>query len=121
MIRHLLTSGYDLTACHLQAAIPGSLVSTLEKMNCRACRKALIRQGICPQCSDEGDGIMRVRKLTWSPAPRNKSGVANGRLTMNDVETIFYLGCDHCSETLISEVSPDEVAAALTAMAWRPE
>jgi hypothetical protein len=40
---------------------------------------------------------------------------------MNDVETIFYLGCDHCSETLISEVSPDEVAAALTAMAWRPE
>lgn len=89
-------------------------VTVDEKITCRACREILVARGECPECGVKGE-------LTWGTHPRNKTGgVVDGRLRMYDVETIFYLACDFCSETLIARVDPDEVAAALTKLGWRP-
>jgi hypothetical protein len=116
VIRHLIGGGPErrdvLTECCLSAAVPGSLTTELEDMTCRDCRASLIARGICPECGE--------RKLTWSAGPVKLSQVPDGRLVMRDVETQFYLGCDHCSETLISQVDPEQVAQALTKIGWRP-
>lgn len=52
--------------------------------------------------------------LTWQTSIINRSNVAQGRLNTNDVECIFFLGCDECSETLAT-VGADKVATALNA------
>lgn len=113
MIRHLVTDGYALTECALVAAVPGSLVTRLEDMTCKDCRTRLIRKGVCPECGE--------KRLAWGIHPRNKTGVPDGRLRVSDVETTFYLACNHCSETLLAHVDPETVAAALTARGWTPE
>jgi hypothetical protein len=110
--RHLVSRGDRLTWCGLTSARIDELTADLDKRTCKDCRTALITRGICPECGEE--------KLTWGVHPRNKSGVADGRLTMNDVETIFYLGCDFCSATLLAHVDPETVAAAITELHWRP-
>jgi hypothetical protein len=112
MIRHLVASGYALTECGLTAARPDELTTRLHERTCKDCRTALTRRGVCPECGE--------KRLAWGTHPRNKSGVVNGRLTLNDVETIFYLACDYCSETLLAHVDPETVAAALTELGWRP-
>jgi hypothetical protein len=116
VIRHLIGGGPErrdvLTECSLSAALPGSLVTELELVTCRDCRASLVARGICREC---GSGA-----LVWQAGPVNTSGVVDGRLTMRDVETQFWLGCEECSETLISGVSADQVAAALTEHRWRP-
>ena len=38
--------------------------------------------------------------LKWHSGLRNKGSVVDGRLCINDIEAIFYLGCEFCSETL---------------------
>ena len=38
--------------------------------------------------------------LTWEVSSRNNSGVVEGRLRTGDVESICFLGCDDCSETV---------------------
>lgn len=117
MIRHLIGGGPErrevLTECCLTSALPGSLVSEVEDMTCRACRDSLVARGICPNCGE--------KTLVWSAGPVKLTQVADGRLTMRDVETQFYLGCETCSETLINQVEPDAVAAFLTSAGWRPE
>lgn len=111
--RHLiLESGYALTECGLTAAVPGTLTNLLERMTCRDCRAALVRKGTCPECGEA--------RLVWSAGPVKLNTVADGRLTMRDVETQFYLGCEECSETLIHSVSADQVAVFLTGQRWRP-
>jgi len=113
VIRHLiLESGYELTECRLTEAVPGTLTNLLERVTCRDCRAALVARGMCPECGEE--------RLVWAAGPVKLNSVVDGRLTMRDVETQFYLGCEECSETLIHSVSPDEVAAYLTAQRWRP-
>jgi len=116
VIRHLIGGGPDrrdvLTECSLTSALPGSLVTEPEDMNCRECRRSLIGRGICPNCGET--------RLVWGHAQENTSGVVDGRLTMRDVATVFYLGCEECSETLISRVDAETVAAALTEAGWRP-
>lgn len=112
MTLHLVTDGYALTECGLTSALPGSLVVRLEDVTCKNCRTGLIRKGVCPECGE--------KQLTWGIHPRNKSGVADGRLRVSDVETTFYLACNHCSETLLAHVDPETVAAALTARGWTP-
>jgi ribosomal protein S27E len=116
VIRHLVGGGPErrdvLTECSLTSALPGSLVTELEDVTCRECRASLVARGICRECGEE--------TLVWSAGPVKLNGVADGRLAVRDVETQFYLGCETCSETLISGVSPDEVAAALTERRWRP-
>lgn len=52
--------------------------------------------------------------LTWQTSIINRSNVMQGRLNTNEVECIFFLGCDECSETLAT-VSADKVASALNA------
>lgn len=111
-MKHLVTGGYALTWCGLTSALPRELTGALELRTCKDCRSAMIARGVCPACGE--------KELSWGVVPHNKSGVVDGRLTLNDVETIFYLGCDHCSETLLAHVSPDVVAAALTLAGWRP-
>ena len=48
--------------------------------------------------------------LSWDTFP----------LTQGQPITIFFLGCDDCSETLISHVHPDQVAVHLNEINWRP-
>lgn len=57
--------------------------------------------------------------LTWQTSIINRSNVAQGRLNTNDVECVFFLGCDECSETLAT-VSADKVAGAMNAAAPVP-
>lgn len=116
MIRHLAGGGPErrdvLTECSLTSALPGSLVVDLEAVNCRDCRASLVGRGVCPACGEE--------RLSWGTHPHKLTTVPDGRLTARDLETVFYLACDYCSETVIPLVEPDVVAAALTEARWRP-
>lgn len=60
---------------------------------------------VCRECGSDA--------LTWFAHYRNRSQVVEGRLKTSDVECIFVLGCDACSETLRT-VPADEMAAKLT-------
>ncbi len=51
-------------------------------------------------------------ELEWDHGAKITSGVVQGRLNTNDVETFFYLGCNECSET-VKIVSCDDVANLL--------
>jgi hypothetical protein len=51
-------------------------------------------------------------KLTWQTSIVNRSNVQQGRLNTNDVECFFFLGCDHCSETLAT-VSADKMVGLM--------
>ena len=51
-------------------------------------------------------------ELTWANSIVNRSDVQQGRLNTSDVECLFYLGCDTCSETL-TVVEADKVADLL--------
>lgn len=114
MIRHLvnLGKGDQLTECKLFTAPHDALVNEADDVNCPDCRRSLTERGVCPACGEKA--------LSWGAHPRNKTTVANGRLAVSDVETIFYLACDSCSETVLTRVDPETVAAALTKMGWRP-
>jgi len=54
--------------------------------------------------------------LTWDTVNRVRNGIQQNRLNTQDVECIFYLGCDDCSETL-ALVKADTVAEKLNASA----
>lgn len=109
----ILASGYELTECRLTEVPRGDdLTNFAERADCQDCRRALMARGVCPAC--EGGPVV------WSAGPVKLNTVADGRLTMRDVETQFYLGCEECSETLIHSVSADQVAAFLTSERWLP-
>lgn len=57
--------------------------------------------------------------LTWQTSIINRSNVVQGRRNTSDVECVFFLGCDECSETLAT-VSADKVAGAMNAAAPVP-
>lgn len=57
--------------------------------------------------------------LTWQTQMVNRSDVQQGRLTTRDVECVFFLGCDHCSETL-ANVGADTVARLMSAQVVAP-
>lgn len=110
----MLRRGFALTECQLtQLDYPSDMTTDLSRVNCRNCRARTISDGTCPDCGHMG--------LSWDTSPMKETGVPEGRLRSQEVVTVFHLGCDGCSETLISRVRPDVVAAALTAMGWRPE
>ena len=54
--------------------------------------------------------------LTWQTSIINRSDIQQGRLNTRDVECLFFLGCDECSETLVT-ISADKVAALMNANA----
>lgn len=111
-IHLILGSGYALTECGLTSVIHGEITTEPEELDCQDCRAALIGRGVCPVCQGG--------PLVWSAGPVKLSPISDGQLTMRDVETQFYLGCEDCSETLIHSVSADQVATFLTAERWRP-
>jgi len=51
--------------------------------------------------------------LVWHCSQDTNSGVADGRLRMHEIHTVFYLACEYCSET-VKTVKGDEVADLLT-------
>lgn len=116
MIRHLMGGGPGrrdvLTECGETSAIPRSLFTNVEHVDCPACHRSLIGRGICPACASG--------PLVWSARLVQLNTVADDRLTMPDVETQFYLRCGECSETLIDSVSVDQVATFLTEEVWQP-
>lgn len=57
--------------------------------------------GSCPECGSAD--------TEWSCGQQTNSCVADGRLRMGEVITIFTLGCNSCSET-IRIIDGDEVA-----------
>lgn len=69
---------------------------------------SVLGRGECPECGSSD--------TEWRCAQTTKSGVADGRLRMHDVSTVFYLGCNVCSET-IRVLSGEEVARWMNAAA----
>jgi hypothetical protein len=59
----------------------------------------------CKNCQGEN--------FTWYAGKRNMGGVQDGLIKMNEIEPIFFLGCDECSETL-SIINADFVAEIMT-------
>lgn len=53
-------------------------------------------------------------QLTWQSSIVNRSDVQQGRLNTRDVECLFFLGCDECSETLMT-IGADKVAGLMNA------
>jgi hypothetical protein len=62
----------------------------------------------CRECGDE--------ELKWFAGVQNVGGCVDGRLRLHEVQPIFYLGCECCSETMLV-VHADEIAALLNAQA----
>lgn len=53
-------------------------------------------------------------ELTWQTSIVIRSNIVQGCLNTSDVECLFLLGCDRCSETLAT-VSADKVAGLMNA------
>ena len=53
--------------------------------------------------------------LTWQTSIVSRNSIQQGRLNTNDVECFFFLGCDHCSETLAT-VGADKIAGLMNDM-----
>lgn len=51
--------------------------------------------------------------FSWDTSRKTNSAAPDGRLRMNEVEFVFVLGCNDCSETL-AVVSADKIAQHLT-------
>lgn len=100
--------------CGAEFRFPEEMAVTLdEAVTCKPCRAAVITRGECPECGAE-------KTLVWGWAMTNTSGVVDGRLCLNEVRPVFYLGCEYCSETVVPSVDPDRVVEALTKQGWRP-
>ena len=55
-------------------------------------------------------------ELTWHTTNTTHTNIQDGRLKLNEVTCLFFLGCDYCSETLAT-INADRVAAAMTEQA----
>lgn len=60
---------------------------------------------VCRECG-ESEG------LKWSADVQNAGGCQDGRIRMNEVRSIFVLGCEFCSETM-AIVPAEEIANIL--------
>ena len=70
-------------------------------------RPLIIRPPMIVKCKECG-----ADDLTWHTHNVNRSGAQEGRLRSNDIECQWFLGCNHCSETLAT-LSADQVAELL--------
>lgn len=64
----------------------------------------LMALDFCKECGS--------KDASWQAGVRNTSGVQDGRLRSHDLQPVFILGCNFCSETL-KVVSGDNMAALL--------
>lgn len=53
------------------------------------------------------------KDLVWHCSSDIVGGVVQGRLTTDDVRTVFFLGCEYCSST-VKVINGDKVAELLT-------
>lgn len=60
-----------------------------------------------PECKECGS-----KRMTWATHSKVASGIPEGRLRSNEVQCLFVLGCDNCSETL-AIISADALAAEM--------
>ena len=83
-----------------------------------ACQLLVAMLAAAPQADTEGCACKECgsTNLTWHTSNVIRSNVQQGRLNTNDVECLFYLGCDDCSETLMS-LRADKVAGLLGSIA----
>ncbi len=58
--------------------------------------------------------------LFWFAQNTVRNGIQQNRLNTHDVECVFVLGCNNCSETL-KLVSADKIAGQMTAALAKPE
>lgn len=61
----------------------------------------------CKNCGSED--------LEWFCNPTNLGGVVDGKLCMREIGVSFFLGCNHCSETLFV-VGGDRIAEYLNSL-----
>jgi hypothetical protein len=73
-----------------------------------------IRASSITECKECGS-----THLTWQTSIINRSNVQQGRLNTSDVECLFFLGCDECSETL-QTISADNVAGLMNSATVQP-
>lgn len=59
----------------------------------------------CPECGES--------RLSWGAHQVVTSQVQQGRLNTTDVKCVFVLGCDYCSETIMT-VDADKLAVAMS-------
>lgn len=67
--------------------------------------KKLVKLKECKECGESD--------LVWQASSEIKNGIVQGKLNTSDVNNIFFLGCEYCSETL-GVVDEDDVADLLT-------
>lgn len=67
---------------------------------------------VCKECGG--------KDLTWQTTTVNRTSIQQGRLNTSDVECLFFLGCDQCSETLAT-VSADRIASLMNAQPAQPK
>jgi len=60
----------------------------------------------CPECNGEN--------LTWEDGTQNTGGAVDGRFRASELQGIFILGCNDCSET-VKMVLANDVADYLNA------
>lgn len=65
----------------------------------------------CPECGGS--------EVSWSQMPIKLNTVMDGRLSLNETTTLFALGCDECSETLVT-MDAEEIAIFLNGGRRRP-
>jgi hypothetical protein len=93
--RHLYDGAGACTLCGtIMAEAPAPAQGSPSKSSARLAAQ-------CPECASND--------TEWHCSQQTTSSVADGRLRMSEVSTVFTLGCNSCSET-IRTMTGDEVA-----------
>jgi len=50
--------------------------------------------------------------LSWDMRVVGASGIQDGRHRLNEISAVYWIGCDHCSETLL-QVNEDQMMGML--------
>lgn len=54
----------------------------------------------------------RSTNLSWNMRPVGAAGIQDGRHKLNEINVLFWIGCNHCSETLY-RVGEDQMLGML--------
>lgn len=89
------TVEYDETTCDGYCVVD----------DCRNAAGELVPEGkACPKCGSTD--------VSWQCHKKVNGAASDGRLKANEVDTLFVLGCNYCSETIDTKTS-EEVAGVL--------
>ncbi|WKZ94060.1 hypothetical protein P0E69_09390 [Chimaeribacter arupi] len=104
-----------------QVSTPSVILSLLrQNADLKAERDAMAAENAAVRVSGSGKPCKECgsKAQTWHATVIKNTSVQDGRLRMNEISGLFYLGCDECSETLL-RVRADDVARLLTAASLR--